>query len=100
MKLPVVWMVTAFAAGIGLAGSWHAPSHTRLVAWGVAVAVAIALGSVFAWKKRAAAGWVFAVMAWVALGGLATSVERATVPANHVARLIADGRLDTSEALR
>jgi hypothetical protein len=100
MKLPVVWMVAAFAAGIGLAGEWHAPSHTQLVAWGVATGVAIAVGGVFAWRKRVVAGWALAIVAWLALGGLAASIEHAIVPANHVTRMIADGRLDTSEALR
>jgi beta-lactamase superfamily II metal-dependent hydrolase len=39
-------------------------------------------------------------MAWTAIGGLAASVERATVPANHIARLNAAGRGDTGIALR
>ena len=35
-----------------------------------------------------------------ALGGLAASIERADVPADHVERLIASGQLDTSVPLR
>jgi len=41
-----------------------------------------------------------ALFAWAAIGGLAVSVERATIPANHIARLIAAGRVDPGIALR
>jgi competence protein ComEC len=47
-----------------------------------------------------ATAWAIALLAWLAVGGFATSVERAAVPANHVTRLIAAGRIDTSEPLR
>ena len=44
--------------------------------------------------------WAVALLAWLATGGFATSVERAGVPANHVTHLIASGRIDSSEPLR
>ena len=50
--------------------------------------------------RKHAAAWALALVAWVALGGLAIGVERAAVPANHVTRLISAGRLDTTEPLR
>ena len=46
------------------------------------------------------AAWSLSLVAWVALGGLAMTVEGASVPSNHVTRLIAAGRMDTSELLR
>jgi competence protein ComEC len=100
MKLPALWIAAAFAAGIGIAGRLHASP----VVWAAATIAAIVLGAILAWPKsspiRLAAGWIFALVAWLALGGLATNVERIKVPANHVTSLIAAGQLDTSEPLR
>ena len=43
---------------------------------------------------------MLALAAWLSLGALASTLERAGLPANHVTRLLAAGRLDTSEPLR
>jgi competence protein ComEC len=53
-----------------------------------------------AWRHSAAVAWCFALVAWAAIGGLAAGVERAAVPANHIARLITAGRVDPGIALR
>jgi len=96
MKLPAVWMVAAFAAGIALSEVWpHAPWP-----WIAAAALGILLGAVFAWRKRIVAAGAVALIVWVVLGGLALAVERATVPANHVSRLLSAGRIETNEPLR
>jgi competence protein ComEC len=63
------------------------------------------LGGLFfaAFKQRRAAlllAWLCGLVAWVALGALAAGIERASVPANQVTRLISAGQLDTSAALR
>ena len=104
MKLPAVWMFTALAAGIWLGGRWHAPVGASAGAcvgvWAGACAAAIILGCAFAWRSRAAIAWGLALAAWVAIGGVAVSAERAGVPADHVTRLIGAGQLDTSEPLR
>ncbi|MGH9689935.1 MAG: ComEC/Rec2 family competence protein [Candidatus Acidiferrales bacterium] len=97
MKLPVVWLVAALAAGIGLSSVWPA---APLKIWVAATLTAIFLGGTFAWRKRVVAAWVFAMIAWIALGGLAFALERAAVPANHITRLIATGRIDTTVPLR
>jgi competence protein ComEC len=73
--------------------------------WAVGAASDILLGGVLvagfmAWRQSAAVAWCFALVAWGAIGGLASSVERATVPANHIARLITAGRADPGIALR
>jgi competence protein ComEC len=96
MKLPALWIAAAFAAGIALALQW--PGHSGY--W-LAIAVAvIAIGGFLAWRGRVATAWTLALLAWTALGGLAVGIERASVPTNHVTRLIAAGRLDIGEPLR
>jgi competence protein ComEC len=96
MKLPALWIAAAFAGGIALSSRW--PGSVTL--WLAATVLAILLGAILVWRKRVLTAGACALVAWVALGGLATSVERAAVPANHVTRLIAAGRLDLSEPLR
>jgi competence protein ComEC len=96
MKLPVLWIAATFAAGIGLASRWQAP----LALWIAASTLAILVGTILARKQYAAAAWMFALVAWMGVGGVAVSVERSVAPANHVTRLIAAGQIDTSEALR
>ena len=96
MKLPALWIVAAFATGIGVATRW--PATPKL--WAAAAAAAILAGALMAWWNRPTTAWTMALLAWVATGSLAASIERASVPANHVTRLIATARIDTSEPLR
>ncbi len=103
MKLPIAWVAAAFATGILLAEARPFALGLHLskpsTAAGVVIA-AIAVGGVLAWRNRNAAAWTCALLAWCALGTLAAGLERASVPANHVTRLIAAGKLDTSIPLR
>ena len=92
MKIPAVWMASAFAAGIALAGHYHLP----LRIWIAAAAVAIAAGAILALRHHTIPGATFALLAWFALGGTALSIERAAVPVNHISRLLAGGQLDTT----
>jgi hypothetical protein len=96
MKLPLVWIVAAFAAGIEI-GKWR-PGPLRL--WIAAAALALLATGLFLWWRRLAAAWALALIAWLAIGAVALGIERASIPANHVTRLIAAGRLDTSQPLR
>ena len=101
MKLPALWILAAFAGGIGVAERW--PASPKL--WAAATALGILIGGIlaagfFARRGGAAIAWACALVAWLAIGGLAVSVERATIPANHIARLIAAGRVDPGVALR
>jgi hypothetical protein len=101
MKLPALWILSAFVLGIGIAARW--PASLRL--WAVVAALGILGGGILAagllaWRHGVAVAWVLAIFAWIAIGGLAVSVERASVPSNHIARLIADGRVDPGIALR
>ncbi len=96
MKLPLVWIVAAFAVGIEIA-KWR-PVPLRL--WVAAAVVALLATGLFLWWRRLDAAWALALIAWLAIGAVALGIERASIPANHVTRLIAAGRLDTTEPLR
>ncbi|MGH9740284.1 MAG: ComEC/Rec2 family competence protein [Candidatus Acidiferrales bacterium] len=96
MKLPALWIAAAFAAGIAITLRW--PGDLR--AWLIVTIAAIAAAVVTLWRGRMVTAWALALVAWIAIGGLAFGIERASVPANHVTRLIAAGRLDLSEPLR
>lgn len=108
MKLPTLWISAAFACGVVCGLAWKAAydvaSAMRWLAspkllLTVAV-IAIAIGGTLLWRRRVVGAWTMALIAWVAMGALAISAERAAIPANHVARLISQGRIDTSEPLR
>lgn len=96
MRLPALWIVTAFAAGIGVASRWPVA-----VPWCAALAAATILaGSLSVWRQRTPVAWTFALCAWMALGGLATGIERDSVPKNHITRLLAASRIETAEPMR
>ena len=105
MKLPALWMACAFASGIALAMA-RAPAsalgrpNIPAAAWIAAAIAAIVAGGVLAWRGLVVTAWACALAAWFAVGGAAAGLERASLPAKHVTRLIAEGRLDTSEPLR
>jgi competence protein ComEC len=96
MRLPALWVAAAFCGGI-LIATRYASSPKPWLAVGVA---AISLGFVFAYRGYTRSGWAAALVAWVALGGLGGSLERAAVSVNHVTRLLAAGKIDTTEPLR
>jgi competence protein ComEC len=73
--------------------------------WAVGAALGILVGGIlatgfFSWRHWVTVAWACVLFAWIAIGGLAAGVERATIPANHIARLIATGRVDPGIALR
>jgi competence protein ComEC len=96
MKLPVLWIAAAFAAGIAAANRWAVSPKP----FAIAVVATMLLTVILLLQRLAVVAWLFALITWFALGGLALGVERAVVPANHVTRLIAVSQLDTSAALR
>jgi competence protein ComEC len=96
MKLPALWIVASFAAGIAIATRWPGP----LKLWLAAAVATMLIGAVLLWRSKVQAAWVLALVAWVALGGLTICMERAAIPADHVTRLITSGRLDITEPLR
>jgi competence protein ComEC len=96
MRLPAVCLTAAFAAGAGFALRWPEPMARLSLA---AVALFALAGALLAVRRNALA-WLAVLVAWSALGGLATGVERITVPANHVTRLIASETIDLTTPLR
>jgi len=98
MKLPVLWLACAFAAGIALALA--SPRALPAAAWTATAVLMMLAGAAMAWRGIVVAAWACALAAWLALGGTVVALERASVPANHVTRLIAADRLDTTEPLR
>ena len=96
MKLPTVWLATAFAAGIALANHWHA-SLPSLAAATVAL---ILLSGILLWRDFELAAWISTLGAWGLLGALAVTIESTSLPANHVTRLISQGRMDLNDPLR
>lgn len=96
MKLPAPWIAAAFATGITT--SWRLASAPHV--WIAAATATLLVAGILVWRARAALAWTFTLLAWLALGGLALSIERAAVPAHHVTRMIAAGRIDTSVPLR
>jgi predicted membrane metal-binding protein len=96
MKLPALWIFSAFAAGVETASLRTEPVR----AWGIAVVVAILLAGLILWRGRSSEALGLSLLAWCALGGLAATVERSTVPSNSVSRLISVGHITPSDTLR
>src|SRR5271156_2163022 len=96
MKLPALWIGVAFAIGICAGLRWP----ERPVVCAAAVAVAIVAGGILVWYQRNGAAAICVLTAWFALGGLALGIESATVPSNHVTRLLAQNRIDLTEPVR
>ena len=96
MKIPALWMAAAFAAGLAIIQ--HAAISVSLCA--AAAGACIMLALIALRLRRAGIAWIFTLAAWVAVGSIAASMQRAHVPANGVTTLIAHARLDTSVPLR
>ncbi len=99
MKLPVAWIVTAFAAGILLA-NLPAARPVAPVSW-LALTVCLLLATLGLLRRRLfLTPWISGLLAWALLGALATRLEQVARPTNHITNLLAAGKIDTSEALR
>ncbi|MGB9405836.1 MAG: ComEC/Rec2 family competence protein [Candidatus Acidiferrales bacterium] len=97
MKLPAVWLVAAFAAGILLRVA--APVSLSI---GLAGAALLILSSILLLKfsQNLWIVWLVALCAWVAIGFSAAAIEHDFAPAGSIAQLIDSGRIDASEPLR
>ena len=96
MKLPALWIFSAFAVGVEIASLRTEPVRV----WGATAAIAILLAGLSLWRGRSLAALGLSLLAWCALGGLGATVERSTIPSNEVSRLIATGRIASSDTLR
>jgi competence protein ComEC len=100
MKLPSLWPVGFFAGGILLFSRYgarvHFPSLLFLVSiFGLLIAAFVLLRLDQVW-----AAMILSAGIWMCLGCAAAGLERASVPANLASRLIENGTLDGSAALR
>ena len=99
MRLPALWMVSAFAAGI-LLGAMPTAGEVSLRTFLAAAMAGIVLGFVLVWRGWIRAAWAIGLAVWVVLGALAVGLERLDVPENHVTRLVERGVLNGQDALR
>lgn len=76
MKLPALWIFSAFAAGVEIASLRAEPVRM----WALVAAISIVLAAVILWRGRVSEAFALSFVAWGALGGLAASVEHATFP--------------------
>jgi competence protein ComEC len=97
MKLPAVWLALAFVAGIAFEEAVPASPHRWLLAAVLAMAVAFLLLNR---RRFLGPAWIVTLVTWFTIGGLAACLERSSFPADNAARLVAQGKLDTSEPLR
>ncbi len=100
MKLPALWIVAAFAAGIALAGLQPPISLLQPKVWLALAGAALLAGFGLQLRSRSSSAWVLAIVAWTFLGAAAARLEPLPMPANHVINMVAQHRVDTSEALR
>jgi competence protein ComEC len=96
MRLPILWMAAAFCAGIFIAT--HYGESPKM--WLAAALVAIVVAAALLYRAPIAVAWSGALIVWLTIGGLGASLERASVPANHITRLLDAGGIDTTEPLR
>jgi competence protein ComEC len=96
MKLPALWFLAAFAAGIGIESRW--PGSPKF--WIASATAGVLIGAILVWRGFVPAAWLCALAAWLALGGFASGLEQVLIPSNHISRLIATDRIDTGVPLR
>ena len=96
MKLPALLLAASFAAGIVLADWQDAPPRM----WALLAAVMLAGAVGFVVRRALTVAVILAAVGWMFLGALGAQLHQVAVPANHVARLVDSGALDTTEPLR
>lgn len=96
MKLPALWLAAAFAVGI-LSARFV---HFSAIQCSILASAAIASATLLLWRRQTAIAWTVVLLAWAATGAMAASAQRVDVAPNSVPRLIAQGRIDPSSALR
>jgi competence protein ComEC len=104
MKVPAIWMVTAFAAGLLLARPAILPQggarRTAIFLLAGLALVAISAGLILLRKHLVRIAAVASLLAWILAGALAGLLAQLPLPANHVTALLSSGLLDTNQPLR
>lgn len=100
MKLPSLWLVGCFAAGIlfsrALAAPYSIPPGILLTA----AAALLLLGAIPLQRSFLISSAALGLAAWVCLGAASARLEQLSVPVNLASALIDSGKLDSSVALR
>ncbi len=96
MRLPFLWIVTAFGAGITLGGA----AEVQPAGWLALAALATTCGFALWRRDRLRAAWLAGILAWLGLGGAAARLEPFGLPEDHVTRLMEAGALPDDVALR
>jgi competence protein ComEC len=100
MKFPALAIAAALAAGI-LVGGTLAPNLPRAPALCLAASFLVLLCAFALLLRRSATlAWCASLLVWCFLGAAAAQIEPQAIPADHVTRQVAQGRLDLSEPLR
>ncbi len=97
MRVPAVWIVAAFAGGILLRLTQPLSPPIWLISTALLTFLAALLLRFF---KATWPAWIASLAVWAALGGAAASLARLIVPANGIARMVSEKRVDTGEPLR
>src|SRR5712692_11120238 len=104
MKVPAIWMVTAFAAGLLLSRSAILPQgeakRTAVFLLAGLTLGAISAGLVLLRKYLVSLAAVASLLAWILAGALAGLLAQLPLSANHVTALVSTARLDTNQPLR
>ncbi len=96
MKLPMLWLAAAFAAGIAVTHY----AHFSFAACASVAASSMLAAAMFLWRKQVRVAWALALIAWAATAATAARVQAAKIDPENVTQLLAAGRLDTSSPLR
>ena len=75
MKLPALWIVAAFAAGIALAGLQPPMLPIQPALWLTFAGAALLAGFGLQLRSRSSSAWVLAIIAWTFLGTAAARLE-------------------------
>lgn len=96
MRFPLLWIAAAFSAGVYSGSGKISPSFLLFIVVGVLLLVALLLCR----KRRFRTAWCSSLAAWVGLGIACACLESISLPATHVTRLFAGGRITAQDTLR
>jgi len=100
MKLPSLWLVGAFAAGVLCSRTLAGPSRLPPLVDLALAAVLLFIGTLALHRSLLIPAALLGLAAWVCLGVAAARLEQLSVPGNLASTLIESGKLDSSVALR
>jgi competence protein ComEC len=100
MKLPSLWLVGAFAAGVLCSRAPAGPSRLPPIVYLAVAAVLLLIGTLALHRFFLIPAALLGLAAWVCLGVAVARLEQLSVPGNLASTLLESGKLDSSVALR